>query len=713
MTPSDPTLAPTPPRLHPAVLVVLALATLMTLAVVVTLWHMQRDTLAVETRSLQTLASASADELERGLQGVLLTLQATRDDLREARLQPTREEAAAQLHRRTVLVPLVRKLWIVDASGGLLAASAPGDVPAVETFRPAAGESDADVPIVSEPFVDLTSHETAVAVALRFVGPDGAFGGWVAAELPANGLLGAFPAAEPAADTRLAIYRRDGVRLAGALAQHGGAAAEVLLTPEPLATATQQLLLDGTDRLVARRRIDALSFELVMTRDVRAVLARWGELARIAGATSTGVLLIVAVLLWRMLRAERSRRLAQQQLHERMEHSRRLEQKLSHTQKLDALGTLAGGVAHDFNNILAAVAGFGDMARQAAPEGSAQARHLDRVLEAAERGKSVVERILTFSRGGLRPSAVFEVQPVVEQVLGLLAASAGERLHMERDLAAEPLQLRGDATGLFEAVTNLCTNAMQAMPEGGVLRVAVRPCRFGEEHWTSHGRVGAGEYVAIEVADTGNGIAPEIVERVFEPFFTTRGQAGTGLGLAVVHGVVADFEGAVDVRSRPREGSTFTLLLPRVHGEVEAGTAMAASAGSSEPQGQGQRILVVDDEAALVSLAEEWIAGLGYEPVGFTDARLALAELEADPRRFDLLLTDEVMPGLTGTALAQRARALRADLPILLASGYGGPDLPRRAQAAGVNQVLVKPLSAGELQRAIARALQSAEAPAA
>jgi signal transduction histidine kinase/CheY-like chemotaxis protein len=685
---------PSPPsaqRPHPAVLVVLALATLMTMAVVVTLWHLRRDTLAIEMRSLQTLASASADELERGLQGVLLALQATRDDLREARLQPqpASEEAAAQLHRRASLIPLLRTLWIVDRSGRVLAASTPAAVPAVEAFHPAARDGEADAARVSEPYADLASHETSVAVALRFVGPDGAFGGWVVAQLPAGGLLGAFPAAEPAPDTRLAIYRRDGVRLAG--------------EPAPP---------DGSERLAARRRIEALSFELVMTRDVDAVLARWRELARIAGATSSGVLLIVAALLWRMLRAERSRRLAQQQLQERMEHSRRLEHKLARTQKLDALGTLAGGVAHDFNNILAAVAGFGDMARQAAGEGSQQARHLDRVLEAAERGKAVVERILTFSRGGLRPATVFSVQPVVEQVLGLLAASAGERLLIERDIALQPpLLVRGDATGLFEAVTNLCTNAMQAMPEGGVLRVSVRACRFDAEHWTSHGRMDAGDCVAIDVADTGRGIAPEIMERLFEPFFTTRGQAGTGLGLAVVHGVVAEFGGAVDVRSRPDEGSTFCLLLPRVQG-VPAADAPAGAAGGTltVPPGRGQRVLVVDDEPALVALAEEWIAAMGYEPVGFSDARLALAELQADAGRFDLLLTDEVMPGLSGTALAQQARRLRADLPVLLTSGYGGPDLLRRAAAAGVGQVLAKPLGSRELQQAIERALQGAAA---
>ncbi|MEO8299790.1 MAG: ATP-binding protein, partial [Burkholderiales bacterium] len=401
---------------------------------------------------------------------------------------------------------------------------------------------------------------------------------------------------------------------------------------------------------------------------------------------------------------------------ERAAHTRQLEVKLGRARKLESLGTLVGGVAHDFNNILAAVLGYGEMARAAALRGSAQSRHLDQVLQAALRGKAVVERLLGFSRGGARPHSVFAVQPVVEQVLGLLAATMEARIQVERvfqpDTSGAPLQVRGDATGLFEAVMNLCTNALQAMhSRAGTLTVGLARRELAAEHWTSHGRLPPGPYVRLWVADTGPGMAAEVLERLFEPFFTTRGRAGTGLGLTVVHGVVEDFGGGVDVVSAPGEGSCFTLYLPLAADQVcGAGPALLRRAGDEAasaheaplPMGRGEVVLVVDDEPALVALAEELLAELGYEPVGHTDPQRALEALQADPQRFDLLLTDEVMPGLTGTQLAQQARALRADLPILLLSGWGGPQLAQRAAAVGIRRVLSKPIVRADLAAALA-----------
>ena len=811
------------PRPHPAVLVVLALAGLMVLAVTLGLWHLRRDTITLQTRGLASLASASADDLERGLQGVLLALQATRDDLREERLQPGRAEAGAQLHRRVAVLTMVRKLWVIDTAGQVQAASTPAAMPAMASFRPPLAQLGGDAAALSEPFTDLAGHETSVAVAMRFVRPGGGPGGWVVVAVPAASLLGAFGAAELAPDARMAVFRGDGIRLAGTLAAHAGSPP---IDAATLDSAPVQRLSDGTERLVQQRQVAALGLRLLLTRDLDAGLARWRGMAETTALSVAAVLGVVGGLLWRMLRAERQRELAQRHLRDEREHAalasaaakeghwdwdprsggfylsprmkellglprdsaaaqalaqvsaqlqpadaaaletalqrgldaaappidqvlrvphgdgqwqavrlrgnavldaaghtlrlagvasdvtaeqahsahtRRLEQALVRMQKLDALGTLAGGVAHDFNNILAAVMGFSEMARQAAPEGSPQARHLDQVLQAALRGKSVIERILSFSRGGLRPARVFAVQPVVEQVLGLLAGSADARVEVARDIAALPLHLRGDATSLFEAVMNLGTNALQAMPAGGRLAVAVQAEDIAPGHWLSHGELAAGAYVRLSVGDTGRGIAPEVMERLFEPFFTTRGQTGTGLGLAVVHGVAAEFGGQVDVSSTPGQGSRFTLWLPRVEAPAQEVADPAAAAASV--QGQGQCVMVVDDEPALVQWAEELLAGLGYEPVGFTDPAKALAALEKNPQRFDLLLTDEVMPGLAGTELARRAQALRAGLPVLMLSGYGGPALVQRAHEAGIGQVLAKPVQANELARALAAAL--------
>jgi len=404
--------------------------------------------------------------------------------------------------------------------------------------------------------------------------------------------------------------------------------------------------------------------------------------------------------------------------HERAAQTRRLESQLARARKLESLGTLAGGVAHDFNNILATLLGYAEMAAQAAAPGSAQARHLGQVLQAGQRGRAVVDRIMAFSGSGARPQELLAVQPVAEQVLELLRVTMGPRIRLERHMEVLPLRIRGDATQLFEATMNLCTNALQAMPEGGTLTVSVTACDQAEGEWLSHGRVPAPRCVAVAVGDSGPGFGPEVMEHLFEPFFTTKGRSGTGLGLAVVHGVVEDFDGAIDVKSvrggGSEGGSTFTLYFPRLD-EGEAPPAEAAPVEATL-QGQGERILVVDDELPLVRLAEETLRGLGYQPAGFADPHEALAAFAANPARFDLVITDEIMPGLAGTELVQRLRALRSDLPVLLLSGYGGPQLVQRAQAAGVGRVLLKPLVRRDLAAAVAGALRtgvegSSEAP--
>jgi CheY-like chemotaxis protein len=214
----------------------------------------------------------------------------------------------------------------------------------------------------------------------------------------------------------------------------------------------------------------------------------------------------------------------------------------------------------------------------------------------------------------------------------------------------------------------------------------------------SHGRLAPGDYLALSVSDEGSGIEADVMERLFEPFFTTRREhAGTGLGLAVVHGVVAEFGGAIDVQSTPGHGARFTLYLPESHGEPTASPAAIAEA----PAGRGQTLMVVDDDPALVELAEELLAELGYEPIGYTDPQAALDALRSEPGRYDALLTDEVMPRMTGTHLTEALRAFAPRLPVLLVSGYGGPQLAARAAAVGVTRVLAKPLQRAELAQAL------------
>ena len=383
----------------------------------------------------------------------------------------------------------------------------------------------------------------------------------------------------------------------------------------------------------------------------------------------------------------------------------RLEAQLRQSQKMEAMGTLAGGIAHDFNNILGAILGYGELAYQHSAPGSALRRYLDNVMHAAGRAKALVDRILGFSRSGLGERVPVNVQSVIEETLELLAASLPAGIRLEKTLAAGDAAVIGDATHLHQVAMNLCTNALHAMERGGVLSVALERVELAEQRSLSRGTLSPGEYVRFVVSDTGTGIAPAVLERMFDPFFTTKGVGeGTGLGLSLVHGIVAELGGAIDVGTRPGEGTKFEIWLP-VAGE--AGRPVVEAVGEL-PRGHGETVMIVDDERPLVALAKEMLAGLGYQPVGFESSTAALQAFQAEPRRFDLILTDEAMPDLVGTELAQEIRRIQPSLPIILMSGHGGAQLTHRAAAIGAKEVLRKPLQGRDLAESLARVLGAA-----
>jgi PAS domain S-box-containing protein len=381
----------------------------------------------------------------------------------------------------------------------------------------------------------------------------------------------------------------------------------------------------------------------------------------------------------------------------------RLEIQLRQSQKMEAMGTLAGGIAHDFNNILGAILGYGELAQKAAAEGSVVRRYLDNVMHAGGRAKSLVERILAFSRSGMGERGPINVQGVIEETLELLAASLPPGVSLTKRLEAGDAAIVGDATQLHQVVMNLCTNALQAM-NGGTLEVVLDRSDVAQSRRLSHGNLAPGPYVRLCVSDTGSGIPPDVLDRMFDPFFTTRGAAqGTGLGLSLVHGIVADLGGAIDVRTTVGRGTTFTIWLP-IAGEVSIRSAEAAT---ELPRGQGQTVMIVDDEKPLVALAEEILAELGYEPVGFSSSPAALEAFREAPRRFDIVLTDETMPELIGTDLAREISLLRPDIPIVLMSGYSGPQLLERARTIGIREVLRKPLQSRDIAECFGRVLRS------
>lgn len=381
----------------------------------------------------------------------------------------------------------------------------------------------------------------------------------------------------------------------------------------------------------------------------------------------------------------------------------RLEHQLRQAHKMEAIGTLAGGIAHDFNNILGAILGYGELAQQHAAEGSTLRRHLDSVMHAAERARALVDRILGFSRSGAAERVAVNIQQVVEETLELLRASLPSNITLEVDLAAANLAVTGDATRMHQVVMNLCTNAVQAMhAHGGTLTVGLARVDLEAGRTFSRGELAAGPYLRLTVGDTGCGIPPQAVDRIFEPFFTTkRVGEGTGLGLSLVHGIVADLGGVIEIDTAPGRGTTVSIWLPM------SGTVAPAPHESPRqlPRGNGEAVLVVDDEAPLVGVTEEILAELGYEPVGVVSSTEALQLFRSDPRRFDVVLTDEMMPELTGTGLAREIGTLSPGTPVILMSGNAGDEVMQRAATAGIRVVLRKPLQKRVLADALARAV--------
>jgi PAS domain S-box-containing protein len=384
------------------------------------------------------------------------------------------------------------------------------------------------------------------------------------------------------------------------------------------------------------------------------------------------------------------------------EERAQLEARLQQTQKLEALGTLAGGIAHDFNNILGAILGFGEMAQHRADEGTPIRRYIDRVMQSGARARLLVRRILDFSRNSVAERVPVNLQGVMEEVLAMLLPSLPATVSVEVHLDAGTAAVIGDATQLYQVAMNLCTNAVQAIGDTGTVEVTLDRVNPIESRPLLHGHLQPGPHLRLAIGDSGPGITPEVLARMFDPFFTTKKVGeGTGLGLSVVHGIVSDLGGAIDVQGREPHGTVVTVWLP-VGGDVAAPPV----AGTTDwPMGQGQSVMIVDDERPLLELAEELLASLGYEPVGYDSSEVALAAFEAEPGRFDAVITDLALPGMQGDEFAERLLQRRPGLPVLLMSGNLGPAVEERVLARGVRAVLHKPLGLQELAETLATIL--------
>jgi PAS domain S-box-containing protein len=440
------------------------------------------------------------------------------------------------------------------------------------------------------------------------------------------------------------------------------------------------------DTLAGRALAHEFEYRIMRGNEIRWLQARWKIFRDAAGAAQRVVGVVTD---------ETERKRAQEEL-------KAMERNLRQAQRLEAMGTLAGGIAHDFNNILGAILGFGEMAMRDAAKGSRLWRDLDCIMEAGERGRALVDRVLAFSRSSVGGRVPVHVEKVVREALDQLSAKLPPDITLHAKLHAGRAAMQGDATQVHQLVMNLATNAIQAMTAGGTLRVSLRVERIEQTRAPTIGALSPAEYLVLQVADTGIGIPADVLERMFDPFFTTKEVGtGTGLGLSIVHGVVTEIGGAIDVATTVGTGTTFTIYLPRAGDAAETNPAETLSL----PRGDGQRVLVVDDEEPLVRLATRTLEELGYVPVGFTSSRAALAAFRADPQRFDAVVADERMPGMSGSALIREVRGIRDRIPVVLMSGYVGDAVALQARDAGAEEVLRKPLSARDLATSLARVL--------
>ncbi len=371
-----------------------------------------------------------------------------------------------------------------------------------------------------------------------------------------------------------------------------------------------------------------------------------------------------------------------------------LEARLRQSQKLETVGTLAGGIAHDFNNLLTPIMGYAEMARLYLEDGSRSADYIDRILGAAERSRDLVRQMLMFSRRVEQEKRPVRIAPVVEEALKLVRASIPATVQIETDVDPDAGTILADPTQIHQVMMNLCTNAYQAMePSGGTLTVELKSESLTGKDGHLYPDLSPGDYVRLTVSDTGTGMEQEVVQRVFEPFFTTKEPGkGTGLGLSVVHGVVVSHGGGCRVESTLGEGTTFHVLLPRIKQELSEDDKVE----TEMKKGTGT-ILLVDDEDMVRDLHSELLKQLGYEVIACPTAGEALAVMESDEADVDLVLTDLTMPQMTGLELAQRISGIRPDLPIILITGYDDRLTAENKAAAGIREVLMKPVTIKQL----------------
>lgn len=377
---------------------------------------------------------------------------------------------------------------------------------------------------------------------------------------------------------------------------------------------------------------------------------------------------------------------------------KQLEDQLRQSQKLKAIGTLAGGIAHDFNNILGVIMGYAEMSQEEIPEKNPARRWLSEVIAAGNRARDLIHQILTFSRQEEVSLKALHVDSVIKEVSKLMRASLPSNISIVTTIAHDTNPVMANLSQLHQVLVNLCTNAAQAMStEGGTLTIVLAHDTFSTEDGSTS------PAVRITVRDTGPGIAPEILDNIFDPFFSTKKSEGTGMGLAMAHGIIKAHSGQIRAESHPGYGAAFHISLPVVPDAQPA--PLKPLVRREDAQGTG-RVLIIDDEKELASIGGEMLNRLGYTPVVVTDSRLALERFRTEPDSFRFVITDQTMPGITGERLAKKIHLLRPEIPIIVCTGYSEKINAEKARRLGIRGFLLKPILMDDLALCIKKTLE-------
>jgi two-component system, cell cycle sensor histidine kinase and response regulator CckA len=373
---------------------------------------------------------------------------------------------------------------------------------------------------------------------------------------------------------------------------------------------------------------------------------------------------------------------------------RKMEETVKQTQKMEAIGTLAGGIAHDFNNILMGIVGYTELTQGDIPADSPVQKYLNEILKSATRAKELVRQILTFSRKSQEERISIKLSTIIKECTKLLRSTIPTTIEIRQNIDNKGCMVHADPAQMHQVVMNLCTNAAHAMQEsGGLLGIDLSLTQITQESMSKYDNVSLGPFIELKISDTGTGIEPRIVHRVFEPFFTTKEQdKGTGMGLSVVHGIVKDHDGYITVESHLSKGTTFTILLP----QVLAKDVKNDSTPSSIPTGS-EHILFVDDEKMLVDLGKRIFESLGYKVTAISSSIEALEIFNQSPDDFDIVITDQTMPHMTGYHLANKILESKPSLPIILCTGYSDTISQEKVASAGIKALVYKPIRKNEI----------------